>query len=63
MLAVKNCDDIFFEMTDSLILAEDDAKADVFLFKPSFSHFNALLMGMKNTCTNGILKCYYFKDY
>ncbi len=53
MFAVKNCDDIFEVKTDGLALLEDDPKADVFLFKPSFHHFKAMEEGMKNVCVNG----------
>lgn len=48
MLALKNCDDIFSEQTDGLVIGENDPKAHVFLFKPSFYHFKALEAGLKN---------------
>lgn len=50
MLAVKNCDDIFstkgFDDATGVMLVENDENASVFLFKPSISHFESILLGL-----------------
>ncbi len=59
MLALKNCDEIFSEETETIAMGNIGKRASVFLFRPSTDNYNTITVGLKEFWENGMSTLYF----